>query len=263
MGAVEDTEQGTKTYAGYDLTGRPAKKTKLHGTDHVYTGEIKYNGYDLPGTFTEQVGAGREKHKTTFAYDDENRVNCLTYDGSNGKVEYTYDQLGRITQKKVTLNGHDQITSYTYAAGSGANATTSLIHTITQNGVTLTYTYDDNGNITSVSDGTKTVSYEYDAIGQLIRVNDPYDTRGGANGTTWIYTYDLGGNIQSFRRYAYTETDLGTKQAQTNYTYGDSGWKDLLTAYGGGAIQNDAIGNILSSGAWTYESPDEYQPAFH
>ena len=84
-------------------------------------------------------------------------------------------------------------------------------------------------------------------------MNDPYDTRGGANGTTWIYTYDLGGNIQSFRRYAYTETDLGTKQAQTNYTYGDSGWKDLLTAYGGGAIQNDAIGNILSSGAWTYE----------
>ena len=84
-------------------------------------------------------------------------------------------------------------------------------------------------------------------------MNDPYDTRGGANGTTWVYTYDLGGNIQSFRRYAYTETDLGTKQAQTNYTYGDSGWKDLLTAYGGGAIQNDAIGNILSSGAWTYE----------
>ena len=138
VGAVEDTEQGTKTYAGYDLTGRPAKKTKLHGTDHVYTGEIKYNRYDLSGTFTEQVGAGREKHKTTFAYDDENRVNCLTYDGNNGKVEYTYDQLGRITQKKVTLNGHDQITSYTYTAGSGANASVivfTVLETAKANGL--------------------------------------------------------------------------------------------------------------------------------
>ena len=170
------------------------------------------------------MGTNKEKHSTGFTYDAENRVTELAYDGSNGTVSYTYDRLGRITQKKVTLNGHDLITAYTYAAGAGTNATTSLIHTITQNGVTLTYAYDDNGNITSVSDGTKTVSYEYDAIGQLIRVNDPYDTRGGANGTTWVYTYDLGGNIQSFRRYAYTETDLGTKQAQTNYTYGDSGW---------------------------------------
>ena len=76
------------------------------------------------------MGTNKEKHTTGFTYDAENRVTGLAYDGSNGTVSYTYDRLGRITQKKVTLNGHDLITSYTYAAGTGTNATTSLIHTI-------------------------------------------------------------------------------------------------------------------------------------
>lgn len=44
--------------------------------------------------------------------------------------------------------------------------TTSLIQTITQGGVTLTYTYDDNGNIVSVSDGVKTTGYVYRPLGR-------------------------------------------------------------------------------------------------
>ena len=31
-----------------------------------------------------------------------------------------------------------------------------------------------------------------------------------------------------------------------SYTYGDSNWKDKLTAYGGKAITYDAIGNMLT-----------------
>ena len=36
------------------------------------------------------------------------------------------------------------------------------------------------------------------------------------------------------------------------YTYGNSDWKDLLTAFDGKAITYDAIGNPLSDGTWTY-----------
>ncbi len=36
------------------------------------------------------------------------------------------------------------------------------------------------------------------------------------------------------------------------YTYGDSAWGDLLTAYDGSAITYDAIGNPLSDGTWNY-----------
>jgi len=44
------------------------------------------------------------------------------------------------------------------------------------------------------------VTYEYDKLGQLIRVNDPYDTAGGQQGTTWLYEYDQGGSRLKRRR---------------------------------------------------------------
>ena len=37
-----------------------------------------------------------------------------------------------------------------------------------------------------------------------------------------------------------------------NYTYGDSDWGDLLTAYNGIARTYDEIGNVLTDGTWTY-----------
>lgn len=45
-----------------------------------------------------------------------------------------------------------------------------------------------------------------------------------------------------------------TERAATSsyYTYGDSAWGDLLTAYNGNAISYDTIGNPLSDGTWTY-----------
>ena len=113
-------------------------------------------------------------------------------------MAYVYDGLGRISRRTVNAGSTGVATTYGYLAGGhGTNSTTPLVQTITQSGTTLTYAYDDAGNITSVSDGSKTISYEYDLLGQLTRVNDPHDTTADATGTTWLYTYDLGGNIQS------------------------------------------------------------------
>jgi hypothetical protein len=36
------------------------------------------------------------------------------------------------------------------------------------------------------------------------------------------------------------------------YAYGDSNWKDKLTAYDGKAITYDEIGNPLTHDGWTY-----------
>ncbi len=108
------------------------------------------------------------------------------------------------------------------------------------------YTYDANGNILSVSDGTNTTSYVYDAANQLIRENNVEEYK------TWTYTYDAAGNILTKSTYAYTTGALGTPLDTVNYTYGDSQWGDLLTAYDGQTITYDAIGNPLSDGTWTY-----------
>ena len=81
------------------------------------------------------------------------------------------------------------------------------------------------GNIATFSaPGKGIVTYTYDNLGQLLSA---------AGDTTYTYTYDGAGNIL-------TASD-GT--ATHSYTYGDTNWKDLLTAFDGQAITYDAIGN--------------------
>ena len=83
-------------------------------------------------------------------------------------MTYAYDGLGRISRRTVNAGSTGVATTYGYLAGGhGTGSTTPLVQTISQNGMTLTYAYDDAGNITSVSDGSKTISYEYDLLGIL------------------------------------------------------------------------------------------------
>ncbi len=107
-----------------------------------------------------------------------------------------------------------------------------------------TYAYDDNGNITSITQGTLSATYVYDEMNQLVRAND-----GFANLTT-TYTYDLGGNITEKNEYAYTTGTLGTPTDTIAYTY-DADWKDQLASYDGQAITYDDIGNPLSYRGYT------------
>ena len=71
-------------------------------------------------------------------------------------------------------------------------------------------------------------------------------------------TYSLRGRSQrilestAVEEYSYTEEDLGAVLDTINYTYGNSAWGDLLTAYDGSAITHDEIGNPLDDGTWTY-----------
>ena len=134
--------------------------------------------------------------------------------------------------------------SYTFTGNSAQIASHSIAYTGYNK--TFSYTYDDNGNIISVSDGTNTVRYVYDSANQLIRENNQ------AGNFTYVWTYDDAGNILSRTEYAYTIGTLGTPLDTATYTYGDSQWGDLLTAYDGSTITCDAIGNPLGDGTWTY-----------
>ena len=197
--------------------------------------------------FSQQ--AGEETHKTEFGYDRDNRVTGITYDGSSHKVNYTYDELGRVKIRTVEC-GEDagKVTNiYTYVPGGyGVNSSTPLVWQIMQEKIGLEYEYDSRGNITSEKRGDLTTTYQYDALGQLIRVNDPHEN------ATWVYNYDRGGNILSKVKYAYTTGTVGTAIETIPYVYGDSNWKDKLTSYNGQTITYDAIGNPLNDGTWTY-----------
>ena len=113
----------------------------------------------------------------------------------------------------------------------------------TVSSVTCNYTYDVLGNIETISEGsTLKVKYYYDSLNQLTREDNAYLNK------TITYSYDLGGNLTSVKEYAYQtgSTVSGTATATNSYTYGDSNWKDKLTAYNGNTITYDAIGNPLS-----------------
>lgn len=249
---VVDNVRGVTVRSEHDLANRPMRKTTMQGNTHVYTGTVTYDQYNNLASFKERVGGGRTAYSTTFTHDNENRPTLLNF-GGNRQVAYTYDGIGRVSQRTVNAGSAAVATSYSYLAGGhGTGSATPLVQKITQMGKTLTYAYDDAGNITSVSDGSKTVSYTYDMLGQLTRVNDPYDTAAGSAGTTWVYTYDLGGNMMSKTAYAYTTGAVGAAVAYYGYTYGDANWKDKLTAINNVGISYDAIGNPTSDGTWSY-----------
>ena len=57
---------------------------------------------------------------------------------------------------------------------------------------------------------------------------------------------------ERYREYAYTTGELGAATKTVGYTYGDSNWKDKVTAIDGKAITYDAIGNPLTYDGWTF-----------
>ena len=163
---------------------------------------------------------------------------------SNSWIYYHYDDLSRLNKREVggILEEH-----YTYLAGSEAGTTTTLPETYdtTAKGSSTKlsgyrYAYDERNNIVQETDLNtgKYWKYAYDKLGQL-----QYATEYAANGTgqkRYKYYYDHAGNLTSWRIEDGTATNT---QEEHTYTYGDSNWKDLLTAFDGQSITYDANGN--------------------
>ena len=94
---------------------------------------------------------------------------------------------------------------------------------------------------------TVTIYYEYDALNELTWEKNELEEK------AWHYSYDLGGNILSKTEYSYQNGTVGSTALSTvTYTYGDSDWPDLLTAYNGSPITHDGIGNPLSYRGWLF-----------
>ena len=208
--------------------------TLRSSTDFTYADKTNYltgiKHYSALGT--QNIGY---RYGNLSAGEMPDQIYSVSWNG-NEKVSYTYDALGRLTNKKIAA--FNNLYSYKDVDES---RTTTLVNSVQTPAGTYTYTYDGIGNILSTTDGTYTTSYEYDSLNQLTRVNDE------KSGKTYTYSYS-NGNITEQKEYAYTTDELGEAVDTKTWSYGNSTWSDLLTSYNGEQIVYDEIGNPLTIG---------------
>ncbi len=202
---------------------------------------------------TESVGNSTQGY--TYNYDPNNRITSVVVGDTT--VTYEYDAFSRLVERE-TKQGDATVKTETYTFVNWTDSnnvarTTSQIATyaVTIGGTTttLSYTYDQNGNILSISDGTNVTSYVYDAANQLVRENNQ------AEGYTHAWVYDDAGNIRFRKEYAYTTVESlanVTPNKTVAYDYNDETWGDLLTSYDNQQIEYDGIGNPEEWGNRTF-----------
>ena len=271
LGQLTDGISGRVNRYSYDFLDR---LMRYEESSDGYSNIVQW-GYDDENNLSSQTQTlNGTTYTSTYAYDKDNRLTKATEGAIS--ANYTYDSFSRMTGL-TAKNGSTSVvnTAVTYVDPS-SSATSTQVKTWNNGKAAYTYTYDNKGNITSISDGSKTVTYAYDAFGRLVDVYDPVAKQ------HCVYTYDDGGNLLQQVIYkpkqssgggggdivipvdppveppieviaAAAPDDYGYYLSATvNYTYGDANWPDLLTAFNGKSITYDAIGNPLSDGTWTY-----------
>ena len=256
LGLLKDLAQNIDWRYEYDKAGRITAVTGPGLERHYYT----YNSSTGEAVSSTVYNAqGTSTYGTTYTYgpyngtSGERLLQEIALHNNRVKVQYDYDNFYR-TSKKVLLNtGYALNTAYSWRPGTDSNHTsympsgqTETLKDASNNTIATTtrsYTYDVLGNIETISEGgVQRQKYYYDSLNQLIR-EDNLDLN-----KTIVYSYDLGGNLTNTEEYAYQTgaTVTGSPTTTNSYTYGDSNWKDKLTAYNGNTISYDAIGNPLS-----------------
>ena len=245
----------------YDDSGRLTSLTDYDGTVLSYT----YDGAGNVLSMNDYHG-----NVTSYTYTSRDSLDTLTAPG--GKVwDWTYNANQRPTQY---THPNGMLTEYAYDLSDGA--LTNIDH---KDGTTVVqgfaYTYDDNGNITSIThDDLSSWTYTYDGrnrLGDAVRKDDL-----GVTEYTEDYTYDAGDNMstkavtvagQSAVTTTYTSnnanelTSMSDGSATTNFTYDDWGRQTAKTegtysaayAYHYGSKMKSVTSDFPSEGNVTYE----------
>nr|WP_281177174.1 Ig-like domain-containing protein [Marinobacterium profundum] len=236
---------GYELFYDYDALGRLTGLRDGSGDLVTYT-------YDAGGNLVrEENGNGTV---SLFDYDDtgrltriENRApdgginsfNAYTYDVAGQRVTnetqdgtwtYGYDAVGQLASAdfaSTNLEIDDKSITYEYdAAGNRTRVVEDGVETLYEanalNQYTsvgdATFTYDDDGNMTSRSDGDGTTTYAYDLDNRLTTVTQ-------ADGTVLTFAYDVFGN----------RVGKSVDGAATEFLVDPFGLGDVLSEFEGGA----------------------------
>ena len=236
---VRDSEGKAIFYNENDATGGTEllKISYEYDEQNRLSDQYQMISYTAPGNLVSASYHLKVKYNT----DDTLQTYSIKLGASNvANLAYTYDGLDRIKTKTVTGGTFCRTESYTYKPRGGLTTYQIGTYTSTTCGTSTTYsyTYDNNGNITHMTDGDGLVTrYIYDNLGQLTREDNPYLNK------TYLYTYDNAGNRTSKKTYTYTTGSLAslTPTSTQAYTYSTGAWGDRLSG-----TTYDGIGNPLT-----------------
>ena len=147
---------------------------------------------------------------TGYSYDQNNGQLNYMSDGNSNVTSFYYDAMSRLNKVYNDANGISMETSYSYEK--------DRIKSITHNGFSYNYEYDDWGNPTSVKVGEQAlVTYEYNGDNQT---RDRVNTITYGNGDYTEYSYhEDNGNITAITSYTADELLL----ADYKYIYDSQG----------------------------------------
>ncbi|NDK09138.1 hypothetical protein EOM39_07935, partial [Candidatus Gracilibacteria bacterium] len=266
------------TYYTYDYVGNVLRET-------TGTKSISYE-YNDNSKLTKVIDANN--NTTTYDYDDLGNLTKITYPDQN-HMTYEYDKLGNLTKKvdpngTIVTNTYDSQNRLTHRAiqtGTDVLGVTSenytydalgrLLTATDSEGNDLTFAYDSLSRLTSEINGGKQVNYTYDDNGNNTSIGDvnyTYDTlnrlESVKNGTESIANY----NYDSLNLLSQT---LGNG-VQTNYTYDtlnrleSIGHPELVSGSSNSQLFHysyDPNSNITSNGSdsYTYDNLNQLTKA--
>ncbi|MGH1429403.1 MAG: hypothetical protein ACRBEE_15815, partial [Arenicella sp.] len=287
-----DSEGRTTTYT-YNATNQRISKTEASGTPEARTTSYEYVSADIDivtKTISPSVYAGNSKEVVT-TYDSalnatQTHINGFAPDGSpiSRSMNFTYDDLGKITQIDGYRTDIADLTTFTYyncftgaecgqlqSVSNALGHTTSydsydanarLLQSTDQTGVVTTHTYHPRGWLltrtqTAPNGDQRVTSYAYDPDGLMIQSTSP-------DGTILNYEYDAAHDLRAIsdnlnNRVEYTYDAKGNRNVEQTFDPSGTLIRDIQTAYdirnfvesinaAGSVTQmvNDAVGNLTT-----------------
>lgn len=279
--------KSTEDYTG--VAGTEVTYSYDSGTDGIgrltsvaATGANTSYTYNPVGGLKQEVETiSSTGYTTSYTYDRQgNQLEITNPDSS--KVKYTYNTAGQLetVQRKESTDGsfinvvtnfdygpHGKITSETFQNGASTTNTydSAKLYRLSNKTTTitggskmqdLTYTYDNNSNVTRIVDASntnssKTVDYTYDDLNRLLSATAT-SVASGQSTYTHSYTYDAIGNIL-------TRTDAAGTYSYAGNTGTDYANPHAVTSVGSVAYTYDNNGNMLTetsglSNTWDYNN---------
>ncbi|WP_123821527.1 RHS repeat domain-containing protein [Kitasatospora cineracea] len=225
-------------YAQFDTMGRPNRTTYtvpsvpkqealagdyITGTTYRYDGQAKTNYYPAAGNLPGET--------VTFAYDDLHRLTAVGSALSTYQTDQSYSLTGKPLQTTLsdgTANKQAYVTN-TYEWGTQRLASSRTDqYGIAAPARAAEYTYDQAGNVTSVTDtsrsGTDRQCFRYD---YLARLNEAYTPNTGS--CTDPSSTQLGGPAPYWTSWTYNTN--GTRATETRHNTSGNTAQDATTTY--------------------------------